>query len=232
MNRTLLALPLAAAALVSLGGCVIARPDTVPHHATQRASRMVDATVLSLRPVTVQSGYQTGAGATIGAVAGGVAGSNVGGWREGMVLGAVGMVAGALIGDAIERDAAREPGWEIVVQLRNGERRSIMQARSVEDLREGDQVVLVMGGGRTRVQRAPAGTPPISNAPAPVYTPGGPTAATAPTTAPAAPVAQAPARPAGQAPTTAPRSAPPLAAGNTPTPAQGASAPVYTPNPN
>jgi outer membrane lipoprotein SlyB len=230
MNRTLLALPLAAAALVSLGGCVVARPDTVPHHATQRASRIVDATVLSLRPVTVQSGYQTGAGATIGAVAGGVAGSNVGGWREGMVLGAVGMVAGALIGDAIERDAAREPGWEIVVQLRNGERRSIMQAKSVEDLREGDQVVLVMGGGRTRVQRAPAGTPPISNAPAPVYSPGGPVAAQA---APAAPAATpAAARPSTPGPTTAPRSAPPLPAAAAPAPAQGASAPVYTPNPS
>lgn len=209
MNRTLLALPLVAAAVVSLGGCVVARPDTVPHHATQRAARMVDATVISLRPVTVQSGYQTGAGATIGAVAGGVAGSNVGGWREGMVLGVVGMVAGAMIGDAIERDAAREPGWEIIVQLRNGERRAIMQAQSVEDLREGDQVVLVMGGGRTRVQRAPAGTPPISNAPAPVYSPGRNAARPpAPAARPAAPVATAPA------------------------PAQGASAPVYTPNPN
>lgn len=229
MNRTLLALPLAAAALVSLGGCVVARSDVVQRHETQRASRMVDATVISLRPVTVQSGYQTGAGATIGAVAGGVAGSNVGGWREGAVLGVVGMVAGALIGDAIERDAAREPGWEIVVQLRNGERRAIMQARAAEDLREGDQVVLVMGGGRTRVQRAPAGTPPISNAPAPVYSPGGPATALA---APAeAPAAAAPARPSGQGPTTAPRSAPPLTGAAVPAPAQGASAPVYTPNP-
>jgi outer membrane lipoprotein SlyB len=209
MNRTLIALPLVAAVLVSLGGCVVGRPDVVHRHEMQRASRMVDATVISLRPVSVQSGYQTGAGATIGAVAGGVAGSNVGGWREGMVLGVVGMVAGAVIGDAIERDAAREPGWEIIVQLRNGERRAIMQAQSVEDLREGDQVVLVMGGGRTRVQRAPAGTPPISSAPAPVYSPGGRSAERppVPATRPAAPAAV-------QAP------------------AQGASAPVYTPNPN
>jgi outer membrane lipoprotein SlyB len=208
MNRTLIALPLVAAVLVSLGGCVVGRPDVVHRHEMQRASRMVDATVISLRPVTVQSGYQTGAGATIGAVAGGVAGSNVGGWREGMVLGVVGMVAGAVIGDAIERDAAREPGWEIVVQLRNGERRAITQAQSLEDLREGDQVVLVMGGGRTRVQRAPAGTPPISSAPEPVYSPGGRAAArpSLPATRPAAPAAA------------------------TPAPAQGASAPVYTPN--
>ncbi len=183
----------AVAAVVTLTGCVVARPDAVPHHATQRASRIVDATVLSLRPVTVQSGYQTGAGATIGAVAGGVAGSNVGGWREGMVLGVVGMVAGSLIGDAIERDAAREPGWEIVVQLRNGERRSIMQAKSVEDLHEGDQVMLVMGGGRTRVTRAPAGTPEHQ--------------------------------------ATAPRLPPPVASPARPVepPAQGASAPIYTP---
>lgn len=212
MKRTLLALPLAIAALAVLGGCVVARPDVVQRHEVQRASRLVDATVISLRPVTVQSGYPTGAGATIGAVAGGVAGSNVGGWREGMVLGVIGMVAGSLIGDAIERDAAREPGWEIVVQLRNGERRAIMQARAVEDLREGDQVVLVMGGGHTRVQRAPAGTPPISNAPAPVYSPG------------SAPRAAAPTLP----PPTGRRSAP----ADAPPPAQGASAPVYTPNPN
>jgi outer membrane lipoprotein SlyB len=213
MNRSLIALPLIAAAVVSLGGCVVARPGAVPYHETQRAARLVDATVISLRPVTVQSGYQTGAGATIGAVAGGVAGSNVGGWREGMVMGVVGMVAGAMIGDAIERDAAREPGWEIVVQLRNGERRAIMQAQSVEDLREGDQVVLVMNGGHTRVQRAPAGTPPISNAPAPVYSPG----------------SSAPPRPTADQPATARR---PAAAPQPPQPAQGASAPVYTPNPN
>jgi outer membrane lipoprotein SlyB len=68
-------------------------------------------------------------------------------------------VAGAVIGNAIERSATREDALEIIVQLRNGERRAIIQAKGAESFNSGDPVVLVTTGGKTRVTRAPAVMP-------------------------------------------------------------------------
>jgi outer membrane lipoprotein SlyB len=165
MKRFFFALPALAAAL-ALAGCMTTSPDVVqPYHA-QRMSTVHDATVLTIRPVTVD-GQQTGTGAVAGGVVGGIAGSSVGGPRESAVVGILGAVAGAVIGNAIERDATKENAFEIIVQLRNGERRAIVQAKGSEQFAPGDPVVLVTTGGRTRVMRAPAGMPSSSAAPMP-----------------------------------------------------------------
>jgi outer membrane lipoprotein SlyB len=124
----------------------------------QRLSQVQDATVLSARPVVVD-GSQSGIGGVAGGVTGAIAGSSVGGRREGQVAGVIGAVAGAVIGNAIERSATREEALEIIVQLRNGERRSVIQARGAESFNSGDPVILVTTGGKTRVQRAPAVVP-------------------------------------------------------------------------
>lgn len=71
----------------------------------------------------------------------------------------LGAVAGAVIGNAIERSATREDALEITVQLRNGERRAIVQAKGAEAFNSGDPVILVTTGGKTRVMRAPAVAP-------------------------------------------------------------------------
>ena len=92
---------------------------------------------------------------TIGVV-GGVAGSKVGGNTTGAVVGVLGAVAGALAGNAIERMGTSEDAVEVLVQLRNGERRAIVQAKGNETLAAGDPVILVTTGGKTRVTRAPA----------------------------------------------------------------------------
>ena len=63
-----------------------------------------------------------------------------------------------------DKNATREDALEIIVQLRNGERRAIIQAKGNESFNSGDPVVLVTTGGKTRVTRAPAVTAP---APAP-----------------------------------------------------------------
>ena len=67
----------------------------------------------------------------------------------------LGAVAGAVAGNAIERSATREDAVEILLQMRNGERRAIVQARGAETLVPGDAVILVMTGGKARVTRAP-----------------------------------------------------------------------------
>lgn len=144
-----------AALAASLAACSTTSPDVIQPGQAQRLSQVQDATVLSVRPVTVD-GTQSGLGGAAGAVAGGVAGSSVGGHREGIVVGVLGAVAGAVVGNAIERSATREQAVEILLQLRNGERRAIVQAQAGETFQPGDPVIIVTTGGRSRVSRAPA----------------------------------------------------------------------------
>ncbi len=136
-----------------LAGCSTTSPDVVARSDAQRLSVVQDATVLSVRPVTVE-GNQSGTGAVAGGLVGGIAGSSVGGRREGLIVGVLGAVAGAVAGNAIERSATREDAVEILLQLRNGERRAIVQARGNENLQPGDAVTLVTTGGKARVTRA------------------------------------------------------------------------------
>ena len=149
---------IASAIALSLTACSTTSPDVVQRGDAQRMSQVQDATVLSVRPVTVD-GSQSGVGGVTGGVVGAVAGSSVGGRRESAVVGVIGAVVGAVVGNALERNATREQAIEVLVQLRNGERRSVVQAKSEESLYAGDAVILITTGGKTRVTRAPAITP-------------------------------------------------------------------------
>jgi outer membrane lipoprotein SlyB len=51
--------------------------------------------------------------------------------------------------------ATKEEAVEIIVQLRSGERRAIVQAKGNETLFAGDPVIIVTSGGKVRVSRAP-----------------------------------------------------------------------------
>lgn len=168
MNRTTVSLGLMAALLV--GGCATSNPDLIRRNEAQRLSTVVDATVLTVRPVIID-GSQTGAGAVAGGAVGAIAGSSVGGRRESAAIGLLGAVAGAVLGNVIERSSTREESVEILVQLRTGERRAIVQGNGGEGFRPGDAVMLVSNGGRVRVMRAPDGLPaqpgPVSR-PAPM----------------------------------------------------------------
>ncbi|MEO7152863.1 MAG: glycine zipper 2TM domain-containing protein [Burkholderiaceae bacterium] len=147
---------------VALAACTTTRPDVVQRGDAQRLSQVQDATVLSVRPVTVE-GSQSGLGTTAGGVVGAVAGSSIGGRRDSIVGGVLGAVAGGVIGNAAERMSTREDAVEILLQMRGGERRAIVQARGNESIQPGDAVVLVTTGGRTRVTRAaslPMASPP------------------------------------------------------------------------
>ena len=143
-----------AAFVASLGACATSSPDVVQRSDAQRLSQVQDGTVLSIRPVTVD-GSQSGIGTGAGAVVGGVAGSSIGGRRESVVAGVLGAVVGGIVGNAAERAGTRENAVEILIQLRNGERRAIVQAVGSEVIGPGDSVVLVTTGGKTRVTRAP-----------------------------------------------------------------------------
>ena len=158
-------MPAALAAVVALSACSTTSHDVVSRNEAQRLSTVVDAVVLSSRPVVVEGG-QSGFGAAAGSVAGGVAGSGVGGRREAVVVGVLGAVLGGVIGNAVERGTTREDAIEILVQLKNGDRRSVVQAKATEAFNPGDPVLLVNTGGKVRVTRAPAISAPAINAPA------------------------------------------------------------------
>lgn len=138
-----------------LGACASSSPDVVQRGDAQRMAKVEDAVVLSVRSVVVD-GSQSGVGATVGGVVGaigGFAGSGV--QREGQVLGVLAGVAGAAAGNAIERFSTREEALEILVQLKGGERRAIVQAKAAEKLEPGDPVIIVTTGSKVRVTKAP-----------------------------------------------------------------------------
>ena len=170
MRRTTLALALSVSLLAALTGCATSSPDVISRSDAQRMSTVVDATVLTVRPVTVD-GSQSGGGAVAGGVVGGIAGASVGGRRESAAIGVLGAVAGAVIGNAIERTTTREESLEIMVQLRNGDRRAIVQAKGSESFNPGDAVIIVTTGSKVRVARAPAVSAP-GNSPQPAPKPG------------------------------------------------------------
>lgn len=154
MKTSLMALALAAA----LAACTTTSPDVIQRGDANRLSSVQDAVVINVRPVVVD-GTQSGVGGAAGAVVGGVAGSGASNGRTGAVVGVIGAVVGAVVGNAIERGATSEAAVEIMVQLRNGERRAIVQAQGGENFQPGDQVVLVSTGATTRVVRAQAVQP-------------------------------------------------------------------------
>ena len=120
---------LIATLVAALAACSTTNPDVIQRGDAQRLSQVQDATVLSVRPVTV----------------------------DGSVSG-VGAVAGAALGNAVERGVTKEQAVEILLQLRNGERRAIVQAQGNENWVSGEPVIIVTTGGKARVVRAPAAT--------------------------------------------------------------------------
>jgi outer membrane lipoprotein SlyB len=153
--KKLIRLALVVSIAAVLGACASSSPDMIQRGDTQRMAKIEDAVVLSVRTVTVD-GSQSGIGATVGGVVGaigGFAGSGV--QREGQVLGVLAGVAGAAAGNAIERFSTKEEAVEILVQLKGGERRAIVQAKAAEKLEPGDPVIIVTTGSKVRVTKAP-----------------------------------------------------------------------------
>lgn len=138
-----------------LTACATSSPDVIQRGDAQRLSQVQDGVVLSVRDVTVE-GSQSGVGATTGGVVGGLAGYGAGSnQREAQIVGVLAAVAGAAAGNAIERMSTRESAVEILVQLKGGERRAVVQAKGAEVFAPGEPVILVTTGGKVRVAKAP-----------------------------------------------------------------------------
>ena len=157
--KKILTTGMSAALVVLLSACASSSPDVIQRGDTQRMAVVEDAVVLSVRTVTVD-GSQSGVGAVVCGVVGAVGGSAASGVnREGQVLGLLAGVAGAAAGNAIERMSTREEAVEVLVQLANGQRRAIVQAKGSQALEPGDAVILVTSGGKVRITKAPKVVP-------------------------------------------------------------------------
>lgn len=137
-----------------LGACSTTSPDVVQRGDAQRMSKVEDGVILSLRPVVVD-GSQSGVGSVAGGVVGGVAGASLGGNRESIIGGVLGAVVGGVVGNAVERAGTREEALELLIQLKGGERRAVVQAKGSESFVPGDAVILITTGAKVRVVRAP-----------------------------------------------------------------------------
>lgn len=154
MNR-IFKMAMAAGVVVWLAACASSSPDVIARGDAQRMAQVQDGVVLSVRTVTVD-GNQSGVGAAVGGVVGAIGGYGGSGvQREAQVLGVLAGVAGAAAGNAIERLSTREEALEILVQLKNGDRRAIVQAKGAEVLAAGDPVIIVTTGSKVRVTKAP-----------------------------------------------------------------------------
>jgi outer membrane lipoprotein SlyB len=153
--KHLLKLSLALFIAATLGACASSSPDVIQRGDTQRLAKVEDGVVLTVRNVVVE-GSQSGVGATVGGVVGAVGGYSASSiQREGQVLGLLIGAAGAVAGNAIERFGSREEAVEILVALKGGERRAIVQGKGGEVLVPGDAVILVTTGNKIRITKAP-----------------------------------------------------------------------------
>lgn len=138
---------------VIASGCATrsSSPDVYRSSDTQREQTVRMATVESVRKVTIQRD-SANVGTVGGAVVGGLAGGAIGGGRGQDIATVLGAIGGAVAGQAIEQSANTREGLEIVIKYDSGETRVIVQEADV-DLRPGDRVRVITGGGRTRVTR-------------------------------------------------------------------------------
>jgi outer membrane lipoprotein SlyB len=155
MMKRFMKIGLATTVVLALGACATSSPDVVQRGDAQRMAQVQDGVLLSIRTVTVD-GSQSGIGAAVGGVTGAVAGASRGGSNaESNVIGLLVGVAGAAAGNTIERMATREEANELLIQLKGGERRAVVQAKGSETLVPGDAVIIVTTGGKVRVTKAP-----------------------------------------------------------------------------
>lgn len=139
---------------LTLGACATSSPDVIQRGDVQRLSQVEDGVVLSTRSVVVE-GSQSGIGAAVGGVTGAVAGATRGGSNaESNAIGLLVGVAGAVAGNAIERMGTREDATELLIQLKGGARRAVVQAKGGQALVPGDRVILITTSGKVRVVKA------------------------------------------------------------------------------
>ena len=144
---------LALGVLVSFGGCATpgASGSSYPRYETRTAYDVEYGEVVATRIVEIE-GDASYIGVWGGAEVGRAAGSTVADGDTGRVARALGGVAGAVAGEAIEKKITAEDGLEITVRLDSSNTIAVVQ----------EQDVLFLPGDRVRVLFGPRGSTRIT----------------------------------------------------------------------
>ncbi len=156
MKTTKLLLTLSISSLLLLSGCARQISPGVYHGAQiGEVSKTLSAVIVSARSVMVQEDEfleDNATGGVLGGVAGGAIGSNLGKGKGRAVGTVAGALVGAIGGAFAERELKKQQAMEYVVQLSNGEMRTIVQGPN-PTLYVGQKVFLMYGQkGRSRIQ--------------------------------------------------------------------------------
>ncbi len=111
-------------------------------------------TVQETRLVVIE-GTKTPIGTVAGGAVGGIAGSTIGDGKGAAIAAVVGAVAGGLAGSALEEEATKSQGVELVIRLtKTNETISIVQKHDpAHPFQVGDRVRLMTVNGQTRVSK-------------------------------------------------------------------------------
>jgi outer membrane lipoprotein SlyB len=133
------------------GGCAQPGSGVYARQEVGQAAFVETGTIVSMRPVTVETSGSTGA--LVGAAAGGVGGSFIGGdWRSNLLAGIAGAVVGGVVGSAAERGLTQGTATEFIVEVQGGGTIAVVQGND-DGLRVGDRVT-ILRGQRTRLTPA------------------------------------------------------------------------------
>lgn len=138
--------PFVLSLLLLLTACAQRQGEDVVKRGEVGVSRAVEfGTIIGMHEVTIMADdAAVGGGMLLGAGAGAGGGSYVGDGSGSTWATAGGAVAGALIGDMLATELGKSEGMEYLVQLRNGEVKTIVQdiPKDGESLKVGDKVML------------------------------------------------------------------------------------------
>lgn len=111
-----------------------------------KSGDVIDAIVLSVRPVTVEAtGTAKAVGAGAGAAIGGVAGSSIGKGKGKIVTGILGAVLGGAVGNEVGEGISEMRAGEIILQLADLRKIFVVQADGLQ-FKKGQSVFLIVSG--------------------------------------------------------------------------------------
>lgn len=145
------AILLSASVLVVAAGCVQTAGRTVYTQAqANQAMRVELGTVVGVRSAVIE-GEANAIGMWGGGAIGAAAASGVGTGTAGAVATAAGGVAGAIVGEQVQKGVNKEEAYEITVVLDNGQTLVIVQETSKGGFYDGDRVRVLIGQGTSIV---------------------------------------------------------------------------------
>ncbi|HEX7325095.1 MAG TPA: glycine zipper 2TM domain-containing protein [Rhodanobacteraceae bacterium] len=125
------------------GGYYGAQPPSGGYYGRSAQCAQGCGYVRDIREVRLDGGNDSGAalGTVLGAVVGGLLGNQVGKGRGKTAATVAGVVGGGLAGHAIGDRSGNNDGWQVVVQLQNGQYATVTQ-RQPPQVRVGDYVMI------------------------------------------------------------------------------------------